>query len=113
MNKSIAPIFPSNNIEATKMFYSSKLNFKVIEQSGNLVVSDGNIEIHFYKTSNNEHGKHSSCYIFVNNIEDMYLRLSAYDIIRPSGQLVINESGNKEFIVEDNNGNWLRFTEKK
>jgi hypothetical protein len=43
----------------------------------------------------------------------MYLRLSALDIINPSGRLMVNEVGNKEFVVEDNNGHLLRFTEKK
>ena len=113
MIQRIAPILPVINFDATIMFYRSKLNFTVIEQSGYLVVSDDNIEIHFYKSSDKATFKQSSCFIFVRNIEDMYLRLSALDIIQPSGRLMVNEAGNKEFVVEDNNGHLLRFTEKK
>ena len=113
MIQCIAPILPAFSFEATIMFYSSKLNFTVTEQSGYLVVSDDNIEIHFYKSSTKATFIKSSCFIFVRNIEDMYLRLSALDIIHPSGRLIVNEVGNKEFVVEDNNGHLLRFTEKK
>ncbi|HSN62272.1 MAG TPA: hypothetical protein VLR49_15140 [Ferruginibacter sp.] len=112
MIQKVSPILPALNIEETKMFYRGKLNFDITDQSNHLVVYNSNIEIHFYKTTDRYLCENTSCFIFVSNIEDLYLRLSALDIILPAGKLVTKQWGYKEFDVLDNNGNLLRFVEK-
>ncbi len=113
MLQKLSPILPSINIGATEMFYKSKLNFKASRQGEGLVVFDNDIEIHFYKTADKYLCEHTAVFIFVNNIQDMYTRLSAQDVILPEGQLKYNHWGSKEFIVIDNNGIRLRYVEKE
>jgi len=112
MIQKVSPILPALNIEETKMFYRGKLNFNIMDQFNHLVAYNSNIEIHFYKTTDRYLCENTSCFIFVCNIEDLYLRLSALDIILPASKLVKKQWGDKEFDVIDNNGNLLRFVEK-
>ncbi len=112
MLQKVSPILPAINIDATEMFYRSKLNFKTLRQAGGLVVFNSDIEIHFFKTSDKYLCEQTSFFIFVTNIQDLFLQLSAQDIILPEGTLKNNQWGSMEFEVIDNNGIRLRYVEK-
>lgn len=112
MIKKVAPILPALNMDETLCFYRDKLKLNISIHPDYLLVYDKNIEIHFYKTSDKYLCDNSSCIILVSNIEDMYLCLSALDIIHPKGKLETKPWGHKEFSILDNNGNLLRFTER-
>ncbi len=109
----ISPILPALNIDATEMFYKSKLNFRTLRRAGWLVVFNDDIEIHFYKTWDKYLCEQSSFFIFVNDIQDLFAQFSARDIIVPEGTLRSNQWGSMEFEVIDNNGIRLRYVEKK
>jgi len=111
MLQKISPILPTTNIDATEMFYKSKLNFETLRKADWLVVFNTNIEIHFYKTSDRYLCEQTSFFIFVNNIQDLFSQLSAKDIILPEGGLNNNQWGRMEFEVIDNNGIRLRYVE--
>ena len=107
----IAPILPVINISETICFYRDKLQFNIHEYANYLVAYTTYIEIHFYKTHNKYLCENASCYIMVNDIEDLYLSFASKDIIYPAGQLEKNALGVKEFSIFDNNGNLLRFAQ--
>jgi len=111
MLQKISPILPALNIDATEMFYKSKLNFKTLRQAELLVVYNTDIEIHFYKTSDKYLCEQASFFIFVNNIQDLFSQLCSRDIILPEGTLRNNQWGRMEFVVIDNNGIRLRYVE--
>lgn len=112
MLQKTSPILPALNIDATEMFYKSKLNFKTLRQAGGLIVFNSDIEIHFYKTCDRDLCEQTSFFIFVNNIQDLFSQLSAQDIILPQGTLKNNQWGSMEFEIIDNNGIRLRYVEK-
>lgn len=106
------PVLPAINIPETILFYRDKLNFKVTVFAEYLMVQNAALEIHYFKTSNNYLCQHNSCFVWVNNVEDLYLQMAALDIIHPAGRLQLKTWGVKEFTIMDNNGNLLRFGQR-
>lgn len=88
------------------------MQFNVMVYANYLVASSKYIELHFYKASDKYLCENSSCYIMVNDIEDLYLSFSSRDIIHPVNKLETKPWGVKEFSIVDNNGNILRFAQR-
>ncbi|MEO6489732.1 MAG: hypothetical protein ABIO04_07330 [Ferruginibacter sp.] len=105
----IAPILPALNISDTNLFYRNKLKFGTHNYGNYLLVFKDQLEIHFYEWADPLNFLPSSCYIFDDNIPDLYARFSSMDIIYPKGILRTNSWGKQEFQVVDNNGNTLKF----
>ena len=105
------PVLPAINIKDTIMFYESKLGFTAFDLGGYVVMKKDNTELHFFLCTDRYLCENSRSYIQVNNIEDLYIELSALNIILPNGKLADKNRGLKEFCVRDNNGNLLRFAE--
>jgi hypothetical protein len=108
MLRKIAPILPAINISDTNLFYS-RLKFITHNYGNYLVVKKDQFEIHFYMWPDPLNFVPSSCYLFDDNIQDLYTLFSSMDVVYPRGVLKTNIWGNKEFQVIDNNGNILRF----
>ncbi len=110
MLQKIAPILPALNISATDLFYRGKLKFLTHHYGNYLVVKKDQMEIHFFEWADPVNFVASSCYLFDDNILDLYTKFSSMDAIFPKGDLKTNIWGKKEFQVIDNNGNILKFS---
>ena len=109
MLQKIAPILPAHSISETNLFYTNKMKFLTHNYGNYLVAKKDQVEIHYVEWTGKEKFVPSSCYIFENNIEDLFARFSSMDVMNPKGNLKDNVWGKKEFYIVDNNGNILRF----
>ena len=105
------PVLPAINIKETIMFYESKLGFSSFDHGGYVIMKKDGTELHFFQCADKYLCENSGAYLRVTNIEDLYIELSAFEIIHPNGKLADKPWGMKEFCILDNNGNLLRFGE--
>lgn len=112
LQKSV-PILPSVNIIDTIDFYEAKLGFAAINYGNYAILRYQNTEIHLSMISSNVHSVTGTCLIMVDNIEDLYTKLSSKGLIQLNGQLSDKPWGNKEFTIIDNNSNLIRFGQKR
>ena len=113
MFRKTSPILPAKNILTTGLFYRDKLNFYISYTGNYLDLSREGIQIFFYEHSDIQSFLPASCFIFVNNIEDLFAGFSSMGMIGPEGMLVEKQGTIKEFCITDNNGNLLRFRESR
>ncbi|MBC7628327.1 hypothetical protein [Ferruginibacter sp.] len=106
-------VLPVTNITDAIDFYKCKLGFKGLNFGDYAILKCMEAEIHLSMADPAKQFTPGGCYIFVDNIEDLYADFSAKNLIFPRGQLVNKPRGFKEFIILDNNGNVLRFGQKK
>lgn len=109
MLRKIAPILPALNIKESNLFYRNKLKFSTVNYGNYVVVKKDELEIHIYEWPDPLNFVPSICYLFDDNIQDLYVKFSSMDIIYPKGVLFTNSFGKKEFQVIDNSGNILKF----
>lgn len=107
------PVLPARNLSQTIQFYRDRLQFEAIHYGDHLAVHVHGIEIHFVESPVHNGFQGAGCCIYVRNIEDMYAYFSARDIIQPVQGLKDTWRRMKEFSITDNNGNKIRFLEKK
>ncbi|MEO6232996.1 MAG: VOC family protein [Ferruginibacter sp.] len=112
LQKSV-PILPSLNIIDTIDFYEAKLGFAAINYGNYAILRYENTEIHLAMTNSKVHPVAGTCLIMVDNIEDLYTRLSSKGLVHLTGQLSDKPWGNKEFTIIDNNKNLIRFGQKR
>lgn len=103
------PLLPAINIPDTILFYENKLGFKTKNFGDYLAAAKDGCELDFVPTNDKYLCENSGTYIKVSNIEDLYIKLSALEIIQPKDKLVSKGRGKKEFCIRDNNGNLLNF----
>ena len=111
MLQKIAPILNAYNLSETNLFYKNKLKFLTWHYGNYLVVKKDLIEIHYITWAGKDKFVPSSCYLYADNIEDLYAKFSSMDVISPKGNFKDNPWGKKEFQILDNNENVLRFGE--
>ena len=113
MLQKAVPILPSLNIKATIDFYEIKLGFKGINLGNYAILKSGFAEIHFCLTTDKNKMQPASCFIYTDNVEDLYTFFAAKDLLSPSGQMGEMKFGKKEFSITDNNGNIIKFGEQQ
>lgn len=113
MFKKAVPVFPVVNVSDTIEFYKCKFGFAGVNFGNYAILKNHDVEIHITMTHNKKHFEAASCYILVDNIEDLYVELSAKELIYYKGLLVNEQKGFKEFSILDNNGNILHFGQKQ
>lgn len=105
------PILPSPDIEATKQFYTRELGFEarhyVAEEY--LIVRRGEMEIHFWKSTDEALPKISSCYIRGGEVADLHAEFLARGLSTRLSDFAVRPWNMKEFYVWDPHGNLLRF----
>jgi catechol 2,3-dioxygenase-like lactoylglutathione lyase family enzyme len=112
MLKSAIPILASLNTEDTVKFYTEKLGFTFhSDWDGYLIFSKDEIQIHLWPTSDAEIPKSTGCYVSVTQVDDLYAKYEAKDIIHPNGKLKNMPWEMRQFSVLDNNGNIIHFGE--
>lgn len=111
------PQLPSGNLDKTAQFFESKLGFKIISKMTEfnfLSVKRDSTEIHFWKTSTEEDakalGSQSSCYIRVQNIEELFLEFKNRETPFRY-ELTKQPWGMNEMQIDDPYLNAIRFGE--
>ena len=107
------PVLPVLNISDSIDFYERELGFSSTHYGSYAVLRKKNVEIHLVQHFNKINTTSASCLIMVENIEDLYINLSAKDLIDPTGILSDKPWGLKEFSILDNNKNRIRFGKRK
>jgi catechol 2,3-dioxygenase-like lactoylglutathione lyase family enzyme len=109
---SIIPKLPAKDLEATRLFYTEKLNFKVINTYPDyLLIQRDNMEIHFFLHRQLDINRNDGmCYVRVTNIEELHKGLK--DSNFPNlGKLETRPWRQKEFSICDNQNNQITFGE--
>lgn len=107
------PILPAINIMDTIEFYANKLGFTGVNFGNYGILKYHDVEIHLQAANSKKRFERVSCFILVNNVEDLYAELAAKEIIYPKGKLEKKPTGFKEFCIVDNNGNTIHFGQKQ
>ena len=68
------PVLASLNIDKTVTFYKEKLGFNKIgwKDKNYAVIGRDKVEIHFWKCNNKIHPENTSCYIHVEDVDELY-----------------------------------------
>ena len=105
-----APVLASLNMDETMDFYVNKLGFRAgWHDAGYGIVRRDGIMLHFWKTDDRIHPEHTSCYLYVDGVDELYAELQAAGVIHPNGKLEDKPWGMREFAVLDIHGNLLRI----
>jgi len=103
------PLLPAINMRATIDFYETRLGFKGANMGSYAIIKHGNAEIHFYLVINPATFHPGSCLVYADNVEDLYTTFAGKDMLYTPGQIKDAAFGRKEFSIQDNNGNVIRF----
>ena len=106
------PVLASLNLDETIHFYQSfgfsqsylDANYAIVERDG--------IAIHFWKCKDKIHPQHTSCYIYVNEIDQLLKEIESIGAVHPNGKIHNTDYGIREFAMLDVHGNLIRFGEK-
>jgi predicted enzyme related to lactoylglutathione lyase len=113
MLKKAIPVLPADNITKTIDFFEAKLGFTATNYGNYAILKYKNAEIHLLMRTAKSARTVGGCLIMVENIEDLYTRFCAKGLIGLRGKLTGRPWGIKEFTIEDNNQNLIRFGEKR
>ncbi|MBL0359251.1 MAG: hypothetical protein IPP72_21355 [Chitinophagaceae bacterium] len=113
MFKNAIPVLPSMNLRATIDFYETRLGFAGINLGNYATLQSGFATIHFYLVTDKSEFYPSICLICTDNLEDLYTNFAGKDMLYPSGKIEDLKFGRKEFSIQDNNGNIIRFVKEE
>lgn len=106
------PVLAAMNIPKLVAFYEEKLGFeRGWCDEGYGIVKRDEIAIHFWHCDNKIFPENTSCYVFVDAIEQLYEEYQATGVIHPNGKLEDKPWGVREFAILDLYGNLIRFGE--
>ncbi len=105
------PVLASLNIDKTVTFYKEKLGFDKIgwKDKNYAVIGRDKVEIHFWKCNNKIHPENTSCYIQVEEVDELYEEMKIAGVVHPNGLLQNQPWGMREFAVLDKDGNMIKF----
>lgn len=104
-----APILAFLNKEETITFYT-QIGFECnANWDGYLMFKRDNISIHLWQCNDENIPKNTGCYVYVDQIQDLYQELSNLNFIHPNGKLETKPWGMKQFSILDNSGNIIHF----
>lgn len=111
------PQLPSGDIEKTAAFFVTYLGFSIAAKYAEnkfLILKRGSAEIHFWQAPTEaeacELGSNSSCYIRVQNIQDLYQEFKTNNAPFRY-ELTKQPWGMNEMQIDDPYGNAIRFGE--
>jgi catechol 2,3-dioxygenase-like lactoylglutathione lyase family enzyme len=113
MLQKVVPILPAHNIRATIDFYESKLGFTGTNLGNYAIIKSGFAEIHFCLITDINKMHPAGCFIYTDNVEDLFTVFAGKDLLYPPGQMADMKFGKKEFSIKDNNGNMIRFGQQR
>lgn len=106
------PLLPALNMRVTIDFYETRLGFKGTNMGSYAIIKYGEAEIHFYLVMDATKFHPCSCLVYADNVEDLYTVFAGKDMLYPPGQIKDAKFGRKEFSIQDNNGNVIRFSKE-
>ena len=112
MLRKAIPFLPSLNLGATIDFYETRLGFTGVNMGSYAILRSGFTEIHFYLVMPANIFHPATCLIYTDNVEDLYTNFAGKDMLYLPGQIALNKYRRKEFSIQDNNGNIIRFGEE-
>ncbi len=108
--KTASPVLASLNMDETIDFYKNKLGFRVTWHDANYgIVRRDHIAIHFWKTDDRIYPEHTSCYLYVEGVDELYEEMRVAGVVHPNGKLANHPWGMREFSILDVHGNLLRI----
>lgn len=107
------PVLASLNIDKTVKFYQEKLGFDRVgwKDKNYAVIGRDKIEIHFWKCNNKIHPEHTSCYIRVKDVDQLYEEMKQAGVVHPNGPIANKPWNIREFAILDEDGNMIKFGE--
>ena len=108
------PKLPAKDLDATRLFYTERLNFKQVGESypDYLILYRDKIELHFFLHRQLDLNRNNAmCYIRVTGIEELYKGLKDANFSN-LGRLETKPWRQKEFSITDNQNNQITFGEK-
>ncbi|NNC46452.1 MAG: VOC family protein [Winogradskyella sp.] len=108
------PVLASLNIKQTVDFYKRKLGFDRIGylDDNYAIIARDNFIVHFWKCNDKIHPENTSCYVDVQDIDQLYIEYKSQGVIHPNGPLENKPYGMREFAILDNFGNLIKFGEE-
>ncbi|MDF9800409.1 catechol 2,3-dioxygenase-like lactoylglutathione lyase family enzyme [Catalinimonas alkaloidigena] len=104
------PVLASLDIDKTVNFYTTKLGFKATyHDAGYGIVVRDDIAIHFWKCDDKIFPENTSCYVDVQEVDQLYQEMEQVGVIHPNGKLEDKPWGRREFAILDADGNLIRF----
>lgn len=109
------PVLASLHIEKTVEFYQEKMGFDKVwwKDENYAVIGRDKIEIHFWKCNDKIHPENTSCYIYVEKVDDLYKEMKKAGVVHPNGPLKNQPWGTREFAVLDLDGNMIKFGQNR
>lgn len=107
------PVLASLHIDNIVRFYQEKLGFELSgwKDENYAIVGRDKIEIHFSKCNDKIHPEHTSCYIRVKDVSELYEEMKTAGVVHPNGPLRKQPWGMHEFAILDEDGNMIKFGE--
>ena len=112
MFRSVSPALPTHDLLSTKAFYLERLKFSAEFINNQLVLTRDAVVIIFFELNRSTPLRQEFCYIFAQNLEDLYAKFSSENLIKPAGKLLEKNGRLKQFVITDPNGHELRFVER-
>jgi len=105
------PVLASLDILKTVDFYQQKLGFDRVgwKDEHYAIVHRDDITLHFWKCNDKIHPENTSCYIRVQQVDELYKELKPKGVVHPKAPLADQPWGMREFAITDNDGNLIRF----
>ena len=84
-----SPVLASLDIRKSVAFYQDKMGFNKIGWVDDhyAVIGRDKVELHFWKCDNKIFPENTSCYLYVDNVDDLYAELKEAGVIHPNGPL--------------------------
>jgi uncharacterized glyoxalase superfamily protein PhnB len=110
----IAPEIPVSGLKEAVEFYEQKLGFRLVMQmpSGDYaIVERDDIAIHLFE-DDARNRSHVGLHIFTDDLEALQAELQERGA-HLSQKIMLKPWGNRDFRVNDNSGNEIKFTEPR
>ncbi len=104
------PVLASLDIHKTEAFYKEKLGFVVLNNYGNyLVMQRADCILHFVACNDRYIAENTSCYIYLEGIDELYAEYEAAGVVHANGKLEDKFYRQREFSILDGDGNLIKF----
>ena len=108
----VCPQFPASDVSKAAAWYCDKLGFTragFYPEHGFAIVRRDDIEIHFWTCNERHIAEHTSAYVVVDDIDNLYATMAGAKDGGSLSEVANREWGMREFYVTDPDGNLLKF----
>ena len=109
MYNRLLPLLPVSNLNRSILFYRDKLQFDVVNFGNMAIVQKDQINLRLYEFTGAGKLPVHEFYIYVTNLQDLYIRFSSADLVMPADQMKDISADPKKFVISDKDGHRLHF----